>query len=326
MPHITLPTDIKIAEKNQEENESTIEIEGCYPGYGITLANSLRRVLLSSLRGAGVVNYSIEGIDHEFSTIPNVLEDVIQIGLNLKQVRFKTFEEEEEKQQYQLTLKTEGEKKVKAEQIQTPADIEIVNKQAHLLTLTDEDASLEMKINVATGLGLEMAEDRKEDKLPIGTISVDAYYSPVRKVSYDIEEMRIGEKTDYNRIKMKIKTDGSISPQEAFKKAAAILEDQFSHLKENKPEKESQQEQKEESGEEEKEQTESKTETDASKIEITDLDIPTRVANILQNNRIKTAAGLTQRKKESLTDIDGLGAKSVEKIESELENHGLSLK
>lgn len=324
MAEITLPTDIKITGQDQEEHEATIKIEGCYPGYGITLANSLRRVLLSSLRGAAAINYSIEGIDHEFSTIPNVLEDTIQIGLNLKQLRFKTFEEKGEQEEYQLSLKAEGEKKIKAEEIQLPADIEIVNEDSHILTLTDDDASLEMEINVATGLGLEMAEDRKEEKLPIGTISVDSFYSPVRKVSYDIEEMRIGEKTDYNRILMEIETDGSIDPSEAFQRAAAILENQFSYLQENKPEKETKEERSDQEKEEEDSEKEEKK--DASEIEVDELGIPTRVANILQNNRIKSAAGLTQRKKETLTDIDGLGQKSVGKIEAELEKHGLALK
>lgn len=325
MAEITLPTDIKISKQEQDENEATIKIEGCYPGYGITLANSLRRVLLSSLKGAAVTNYSIEGIDHEFSTIPNVIEDAIQIGLNLKQLRFKTFEEKGGDEEYQLNLKVEGEKKVKAEEIQTPADIEIVNEDAHILTSTDEDTSLQMEINVATGLGLELSEDRKEEKLPIGTISVDSFYSPVRKVSYDIEEMRIGEKTNYNRIIMEIKTDGTITPSDAFQKAALILEEQFNYLQENKPEPEAEKEEAKEE-EEEKKKEEEETEKDASEIDISDLKIPTRVANILQNNRIKTVAGLTQRKKETLSEIEGLGAKSIEEIEAELEKHGFALK
>lgn len=317
MTEITLPTDLKV--KNKEENEATIVVAGCYPGYGITLANSLRRVLLSSLKGAAVTSYQIDGVDHEFTTISDVMEDAIQIGLNLKQIRFKV----EEDKDYTVNLSAEGEGEVTGGDLDTPSGIEVVNKNTPILTLTNKDAELNMELTVSTGYGLESSEERKEEKLPIGTISLDAFYSPVRKVSYDIEEMRIGERTDYNKIIMTIKTDGTIKPEEAFQNAAGILKNQFAFLEEEKLEAEK--EEKEEK-EEKKTKKKAKKSKSASDISVDDLELPTRVVNILKDNRIKTAAGLTQRKKETLVDTEGLGEKSVEKIDKALSKYDLELK
>lgn len=308
---ITLPTGIKIIKKDPQK--AVIEIEGCYPGYGITLANSLRRILLSSLKGAAVTSFKIKGVDHEFSTISGVLEDVIQISLNLKQLRFRVHSDKEQK----LSLKGKGEKKLTAKDLKTPPEVEIINKDAHLITLTDKKAEIEMEITVNTGYGYETSEERKKEKLPIGTISLDAAYSPVRKVSYEVEEMRVGKRTDYNRIILEIDTDASISPEEAFRKASEILKSQFAFLEAEKAE----------TIEEKKEKVpEKKEKIDPSRLSLDDLGIPTRIANILEDNRIKTAAGLIQRKKESLQQIEGLGAKSIEKIEKALDKYDLSLK
>lgn len=317
MTEITLPTAIKIQDQDKEENKATIVVDGCYPGYGVTLANSLRRILLSSLKGAAVTNYKIESVDHEFTTIPKVMEDAIQIGLNLKQIRFKLEDYEKE---HTATLKAEGEKKVTAGDLDTPTGVKVVNENAPILTLTEKDAELNMEVTINSGYGLESAEERKDEKLAIGTIALDAFYSPVRKVSYDIEEMRIGERTDYNRILMAIKTDGTIEPAEAFQSAARILKDQFAFLEKEKIE---QKEKEEKKTKKEAQEEETKS---ASEIMVEDLEIPTRVVNILKDNRIKSAAGLTQRKKESLIETEGLGKKSVEKIEKALKKHDLELK
>ena len=321
MTEITLPTDLKV--QNKEENEATIIVAGCYPGYGITLANSLRRVLLSSLKGAAVTSYQIEGVDHEFTTIPDVMEDAIQIGLNLKQVRFKVKEDKD----YTVNLAAKGEGEVTGADLDTPSGIEVVNKDTSILTLTNKDAELNMELAVSTGYGLESSEERKEEKLPIGTISLDAFYSPVRKVSYDIEEMRIGERTDYNKIIMTVKTDGTIKPEEALQNAAKILKDQFSFLEEEKLETEKEEPKEAEKKEKkQKPQKKAKKSKSASDIPVDQLELPTRVVNILKDNRIKTAAGLTQRKKETLVETEGLGEKSVEKIDKALSKYDLKLK
>jgi DNA-directed RNA polymerase subunit alpha len=219
--NIFLPKSPKIIKKG--ENRAIFEIENCYPGYGITLGNVLRRVLLSSLPGAAVTTVKIKGADHEFSTIPHVLEDVIQIILNLKQVRFKLHSSGP----VTLTLKVKGEKKVKASDIKLTSDVEIVNKDANIATLTDKKADLDMEIGVDSGLGYVPVEQRKKEKLSIGFIAVDAIFAPIKKVDYEVENMRVWDRTDFNRLRVDIETDGSISPEEAFQKAAQILVDHF---------------------------------------------------------------------------------------------------
>ena len=230
--NILLPKPPKIIKKG--ENRAVFEIENCYSGYGMTLGNVFRRVLLSSLPGAAVTAVKIKGVNHEFSTIPHVLEDVIQVILNLKQIRFKLFSQE----LITLTLKVKGEKKVKASDIKLTSDVEIVDKDTHIATLTDKKAELEMEIEVDSGLGYVPVEQRTKEKLSIGYIAVDAIFSPVKRVNYEVENMRVGDRTDFNKLSIDIKTDGSISPEEAFQEAAKILVDHFSlFLAEKKVEK-----------------------------------------------------------------------------------------
>lgn len=228
--NILLPKPPKIIKK--EGNRAVFEIENCYPGYGMTLGNAFRRVLLSSLAGAAVTSLKIKGVEHEFSTIPHILEDVIQIILNLKQVRFKLHSDGP----VVLTLKVKGEKTVKASDIKLTSDVEIVNKDAHIATLTDKKAGLDIEIEVDSGLGYVPAEQRKREKLPIGYIAVDAVFSPVVRTNYEIENMRVGDRTDFNRLRIDIETDGSITAEEAFQKTAQILVDHFNVFIEGKKE------------------------------------------------------------------------------------------
>lgn len=220
--NILLPKSPKIIKK--EGNRAVFEIENCYPGYGVTLGNAFRRVLLSSLVGAAVTSLKIKGVEHEFSTIPHILEDVIQIILNLKQVRFKLHSDGP----VVLTLKAKGEKTVKASDIKLTSDVEIVNKDARIATLTDKKAELDMEIEIDSGLGYVPVEQRKKEKLPIGYIAVDAVFSPVVRTNYEVENMRVGDRIDFNRLRIDIETDGSIAPEEAFQKTAQILVDHFS--------------------------------------------------------------------------------------------------
>jgi len=219
---ISLPLKPKIIKKG--DNHAIFEIDNCYPGYGITIGNSFRRVLLSSLPGAAIVSVKIKGVSHEFSTIPNVLEDVIQIILNLKQVRFKVHTDITS---MAAELKISGEKEVRAKDIKTSSDIEVINKDAHIATLTSSKAKLEMEIEISTGLGYIPVEQRGKQKLEIGAIALDAIYTPIKKINYEVENMRVGDKTDFNRVKIDIETDGSITPEQAFNRAAEILLEQF---------------------------------------------------------------------------------------------------
>lgn len=228
---VPLPKKAKVVKK--EGNRAIFEIDGCYPGYGLTLGNAIRRVLSSSLSGAAVTAVKIKGASHEFSTIPYILEDVIQIILNLKQTRFKV--RSQEALPIRLELKASGEKEVKAKDIKLTSEIEIINKDAHIATLTNRKAKLEMEIEVDAGVGYVPVETRKKEKLEIGAIAIDAIFSPIKKVNYEVENMRVGERTDFNRLRIDIETDGSITPEEALVKAGDILVEHFALFKGEKP-------------------------------------------------------------------------------------------
>jgi len=225
---IPLPLQPKIIEK--KENWARFEIEALYPGYGVTIGNSLRRVLLSSLPGAAVTQMKIKGVPHEFSTIPGVTEDVILIMLNLKQLRFRIYAEEPQK----ARLIVKGEKEVKASDFELPAQVELVNKDAHIATLTQKSSELDMEIQIEKGIGYLPREARKktnapaQEKLEIGVIPLDAVFAPVRRVSYKVENMRVGERTDFDRLFLEIKTDGTYTPEAAFFQASEILVKHFS--------------------------------------------------------------------------------------------------
>ena len=228
---ISLPSPLKITKK--KDDWAQFVIDGLYPGYGVTVGNSLRRVLLSSLPGAAVVQMKIKGIQHEFSTIPGILEDVITIMLNLKQLRFKMYAEEP----LTASLSIKGEKKVKGSDFKFPSQIELINKNSHIATMTDKKAELEMEILIKKGTGYEPIERRKKEKLEVGVIALDAIFSPIKKVSYDIENMRVGERTDFDRLFLEIETDGTITPQGAFFQSLEILIKHFSLFFENLKEK-----------------------------------------------------------------------------------------
>jgi len=225
---ISLPKKPKVIKKG--DNHAVFEIDGCYPGYGMTLGNAFRRVLLSSLPGTAITSVKIKGVSHEFSTIPNILEDVIQIALNMKQIRFKV--NSKTALPLKLQLKAVGEKQIKAKDIKVTSELEIINKDAHIATLTDKKAKLEMEIEVDSGLGYVPLEKRTKEKLEIGAIALDAIFTPVKKVNYEVENMRVGDRTDFNRLKLDIETDGSLSPEQAFEKAADILVEHFQVFKE----------------------------------------------------------------------------------------------
>lgn len=226
---IPLPSKIEINEDKENKNEAEIIIEPCYPGYGVTLGNALRRVLLSSLPGAAVIAAKLKGASHEFSTLPNVKEDILEIILNLKMLRVQF--EVSSQEPIALSLKVSGEKVVKAKDIETVAGIKIINPDLKIATLTDSKAVLDMKIWVAQGKGYLTSEEMKINRdFEVGAIVCDAIFTPVIKVGVDIENVRVGERTDYDKLILNIETDGSISPKESLEKAANILIDQFNFV------------------------------------------------------------------------------------------------
>ncbi len=217
---------VKIKTVSETEKEGVFEIEGLYTGYGLTLGNALRRVLLSSLPGAAITRVKIKGAEHEFSTISGVKEDLVEITLNLKRIRFKLHANEPQV----LTLKVKGENKATAADIAANADVEVINPDAPIATLTSKNAELNMEITVEKGLGYVPVEARKTEKLPIGTVLIDAIFTPITKINFTVENMRVGERTDYNRLRIDIETDGSISPSNALHKSANVLKDHFEKI------------------------------------------------------------------------------------------------
>jgi DNA-directed RNA polymerase subunit alpha len=223
---IPLPKKPKIIKK--EKNKATFEIEALYPGYGVTIGNALRRVLLSSLEGAAVTQMRIKGVPHEFTTIPGVMEDVVTIMLNVKKLRFQMFTDEPQIGK----LKVKGEKEVKGADFELPTQVKLVNPDCHIATLTSRNAELEMEIQIEKGVGYLARERRKKERTPIGTILIDAIFTPVKRVGFRVENMRVGERTDFDRLFLEIETDGILTPEDAFVKASEILAEHFNFLKE----------------------------------------------------------------------------------------------
>lgn len=243
---IPLSQTTKLVEK--KGNSALFEIEALYPGYGVTIGNTLRRVLLSSMEGAAATQVKIKGISHEFSTIPGVLEDVVSILLNLKQLRFKMHGEEP----IRATLRLTGEKEVKGSHFKLPLEAELINKDVHIATLTSKTAELEMELQIEKGVGYVPAEVRtKGKKNEIGVIALDAIFTPVRRVSFKVENMRVGEKTDFDKISLNIETDGTMTPETALSGATEILRAQFELIGQGVKPSEARQERQ---GEEEKEE------------------------------------------------------------------------
>lgn len=226
MEPILLPNKIKFA-RGERPNEGVLTVEPCAQGYGTTLGNALRRVLLSSLAGAAVTAVKIKGADHEFSTLPNVKEDVLEIILNLKSLRLKLFSEEPIK----LTLSVKGEQDVSAKDFTKDAQVEIMNPDLHIATLTDASASFEMEVTVAPGRGYLSTEERGKDKAELGTIAIDSLFSPVLSVSYKVEATRVGDRTDFDKLILRVETDGTVDPLDAVNQSVAILTDYVNVLK-----------------------------------------------------------------------------------------------
>lgn len=226
MKYSYLSDSAQIKIVNETKTEGTFEVEGLYAGYGLTIGNALRRVLLSSLPGAAITQIKIKGVGHEFTTIPNITEDVVEISLNLKNIRLQIFTDEPQV----LRLKVKGEKKVTARDIEENSMVKVITPDIHIATLNGKKAEFEMEITVEKGLGYAPAETRQAGKLGIGSIAIDAIFTPVVSVNYSIKNMRVGERTDYNNLHLKVITDGTIKPSQAMRKASNILKDHFEKI------------------------------------------------------------------------------------------------
>src|SRR3989344_9498648 len=320
---IPLPGQPKIVE--EQGNRAIFEIEELWPGYGHTIANAIRRVLLSSLEGAVVTSVKIEGASHEFTTLPGILEDVIELTLNLKQVRFRMHGAGP----FPASISQKGDREIRAGDIRVPSQLEIVNPDQYIAAITDRKASLTMELVVERGVGYQPGEARRREKVEIGTIALDAAFSPIQLVNFEVENMRVGDRTDYNRIRFHIETDGSISPRDAFSAAAKILQDQFTALagglvdEATKPESDDSAERDATAGGDGEEES---FEEQVLKKKVEDLELSTRTLNALANAAIKNVGALARKTEKKLRGVEGLGDKGIIEIKKALGNLGLTLK
>ncbi|MEI7621066.1 MAG: DNA-directed RNA polymerase subunit alpha [Candidatus Moraniibacteriota bacterium] len=308
-----------------DDQSGKFEILGCYPGYGMTLGNALRRVLLSSLKGAAITSVKIKGVSHEFSTPNGVMEDAVQIILNLKKIRFRLHTDEAVK----VSLKFKGEGKVTAASIKGTSEVEVVNPEQIIATITDKKVELEMELEVSNGLGYVPIDQQERGEKEIEVIAIDAVYTPIRRVNYEVENMRVGKRTDYNKITLEIVTDGSITPQEAFSKAVVLLVEQFSVLggiEVVAPEAEIIEAQVLEEVVAEK-ATAKEEEFDPLKVKVVELkNLSTRTLNVLELNKITKVKDIAKHTEESLKELEGMGDKGIKEIKKSIGELGITLK
>jgi len=320
MQLISLPKKPKYTQI--DEAAGRFVIEGCYPGYGTTLGNALRRVLLSSLEGAAITSVKIKGVSHEFSTIDGVLEDAIQIILNLKKVRIKLAGEESVK----ISLKGKGEGVVTAKSIECPAGAEVVNTDQVIATLTGKTSEIEMEMEVNKGVGYIPVDQQEEGEKEIGVIAIDSIYTPVKRVNYDVENMRVGKRTDYDRITLDIITDGTSTPEEVFYKASKILVDQFSAILSLEEAVEEVIEAEVEAADEVVEEKVEEKEIDPKDIEISEVKgISKRTMNALESNKISKVGDIVKLTEEELVELEGMGEKGVKEVKKAVGIYGLTL-
>ena len=301
---------------SEEGFSGTYEIEGLYPGYGHTLGNSLRRIILSSLPGTAITSIKIAGVDHEFSAIAGVKEDVITLILNLKKVRIKMSTDEAQT----IELKAKGIKEVTAGDIEVPGQIKILNPELHLASLGSKSADLSIEMRVEKGLGYVPKEILQKDQTEIGHITLDAIFSPIRRVNYEVENMRVGDRTDFNKLKLFIETDGTITPKEALEESILIMIGQLKAIVGFKEPEAVVKEAKED------ENVSKETDTEFLKTRVETLDLSARTINALANGNIRTVGGLARKKEKDLEDIEGMGAKGIQEIKKVLSNFGITLK
>jgi DNA-directed RNA polymerase subunit alpha len=318
--HIILPSKPRVV--SETDKRGTYEIDGFYPGYGHTIGNSLRRIILSSLPGAAITHVKIDGVTHEFSTIEGVKEDVITLLLNLKKIRFNMLADEP----VTISLEATGPKEVTAADFDIPGQLEIVNKDQVIAEISGKK-KLSIECTVERGIGFIPKESIHKDRIEIGTIALDASFSPIRRVNYEVDNMRVGDRTDFNRLHIFIETDGTITPREALEKSVNIMIHQLQAIigfKEETidlsqpmvfpPESKMPSNKKNED------------DTELLKMRTEDLGLPQRIFAVIDEAGIRTLGGLVRKREEDLLAIQGLGQKGVHEIKKALSDKGLALR
>ncbi len=314
---IALPSKPRIV--SESEKGGIYEIDGLYPGYGYTLGNSLRRIILSSLPGAAITHVKIPGVAHEFSTIDGVKEDVVTILLNLRKLRFKISSEEPQT----ITLSAKGPKEITGADLKLPGQVEILNPEQRICEISGKGA-IEIEITAQRGLGYVAKEIHQKERVDIGTIALDAIFSPIRRVNYEVENMRVGDRTDFNRLRMVIETDGTIEPREALERAITTMIHQLKAVvgfKEEEPEAEIAAAPKHN-----REEAREAIDAEVLKTRISELALPQRVEDALNEASIRTVGGLVRKREDDLLAVEGLGQKGLQDIKRALSNLGLTLR
>lgn len=314
LTNVVLPSKPKIVK--EEGFVGIYEIDGLYPGYGHTLGNSLRRIILSSLPGAAITKVKIEGVEHEFSTIEGVKEDVINILLNLKKLRLKVTGDESQI----VTIKAKGATMVTGKDVEVPGQVEVLNPDLHIAELTNKSASLVIEATVQKGLGYVPKEVIEKERVDIGAISLDAIFTPIRRVNYEVENMRVGDRTDFNRLRISIETDGTLSAHDALEQSISTMIHQLKAIVGFKEE--------EIAPTPVKEEVEEKKEIDVEflKTRIDDIGLSARTVKALTAANIRTVGGLARKKEADILDVEGLGSKGIQEIKKVLSNYGITLK
>ncbi len=318
----------------EEGSKGVFEIDGLVPGYGYTLGNSLRRIILSSLTGAAITAVKIDGVSHEFATMEGVKEDVITILLNLKNVRFALTTDEPQK----VTLSVKGPKVVTAEDISAKGAVSVANPEQYICEITGK-TTLNIEITIERGLGFVPRDQHHKQKADIGTIFLDAIFSPIRRVSYDVEEMRVGDKTNFNRLRLTIETDGTVSPREALEQSVKTMIEQLAAIvsvssQDIIEEVQSRMASKTPMISESTESGSGAAEGDDSDVDVTDvlknridsIGLSTRTLNALSAANIRTVGGIARKHVADLLEIDGIGDKGITEIKEALSAFDLSLK
>lgn len=314
---ITLPSKPRVV--SEEESSGVYEIDGLYPGYGHTLGNSLRRIILSSLPGAAITSVKIDGVEHEFSTIEGIKEDVVTIILNLKKLRFEIIGGEAQT----VKLKVSGAKKVTGADLSLPGQVRLLNPEQYICEITGKNAEIDAEFSIERGLGYVAREALKKDRVEIGEISVDAIFSPIRRVNYEVENMRVGDRTDFNRLRISIETDGTLAPRAALEQSIDIMINQLKSVVGFREEAIDAAPEASTFAEAEAVPANS---AEVMKTRIEDLELSARTVSALEKANIRTVGGLARKKEEDLLEIEGLGPKSIQEVKRALANFGIILK
>ncbi len=312
---ITLPSKPRVV--SEEGTEGVYEIDGLYPGYGHTLGNSLRRIILSSLPGAAITSVKIDGVEHEFSTLAGVREDVVTMLLNLKKLRFEVLTSEPQT----VTLNIKGAQKVSGADLELPGQVRLLNPNSYICEVTDKNG-LNAEFRVERGLGYVPREALKKERVDIGEISVDAIFSPIRRVNYEVENMRVGDRTDFNRLRVSIETDGTLGSRAALEQAIEIMITQLKAIVGFREEAIASEEPAGDSAA----PASSENASEALKTRIEDLELGSRTVSALEKANIRTVGGLARKKEQDLLEIEGLGPKAIQEIKRALGAFGIVLK